>query len=243
MQIKAQRSDLALLLVILALCIGFNMIRIAVFLWYFVFSPAAPAGDTKTYTRAEIEKKGSLILVNKDNLLPSGYIPPNLQWANTIVTCEFSNMRLDAHALKALKKMFEAAKKDEIDLVFFGGWRSEAAQTKFFAKKVSQVGYKAAVIAVSPPRASEHELGLAADILSTKHNIRDANFGTTSTGKWLAANAWKYGFILRYPKSKVSITGYKYEPWHYRFVGEVHARKITENGLCLEEYLENPNRS
>jgi D-alanyl-D-alanine carboxypeptidase len=147
-------------------------------------------------------------------------------------------MRLEANALRALKKMFEAAGKDNLELVFFGGWRSEQAQRKFFDKKVNEVGYKAAVIAVSPPRASEHELGLAADILSVKHKTRDAGFGTTSTGKWLAANAWKYGFILRYPKNKTGVTGYKYEPWHYRFVGETHAKKITESGLCLEEYLD-----
>ena len=133
--------------------------------------------------------------------------------------------------------MFAAAKKEGIDLILFDGWREESLQRLYYTNKIAEKGQSLATTLVAPPRGSEHELGLAADILSTIHQMRDGHFALTATGKWLIANCWKYGFILRYPADKIEITRFLFEPWHYRFVGVEQAKKITESKLCLEEYL------
>ena len=91
---------------------------------------------------------------------------------------------------------------------------------------------KLAENSVALPGTSEHELGLAVDIIADKS--RSDNEEVYS---WLAENAYKYGFIQRYPKNKTAVTGFEYEPWHYRYVGSVAAEEIYEKGLCLEEYL------
>ena len=88
------------------------------------------------------------------------------------------------------------------------------------------------------PGTSEHEIGLAVDIVDVKYQLLEENQEKTETQKWLMKNCWKYGFILRYPKDKQEITGVIYEPWHYRFVGKENAKMIMKNNLCLEEYLE-----
>ena len=82
------------------------------------------------------------------------------------------------------------------------------------------------------PGTSEHQTGLAMDV-----GWIDDSYGDTPSGKWLAANCYKYGFIIRYPKNKESITGYKYEPWHIRYLGTDIAKDVYDSGLCLEEYL------
>ncbi len=91
---------------------------------------------------------------------------------------------------------------------------------------------------VTVPGASEHQLGLALDIVCTSHQDLDEAFADTDAGIWLAQNSYKYGFILRYPKEKEYITGIKYEPWHFRYVGIEAATVITERGLTLEEFWE-----
>ena len=85
---------------------------------------------------------------------------------------------------------------------------------------------------MAEPGTSEHELGLAIDInADLDRSTSDEVYG------WLAQNAWKYGFVLRYPADKTDITGIDYEPWHYRYVGQEAAKEMHKKGLCLEEYL------
>jgi len=189
------------------------------------------------YSVQEVEQGGFLLLVNKTYRLPNGYVPQNLQYANVRVRCEKENTFLNATALDYLEEMFAAAKADGIDLIFFDGWREESLQRLYYTNKIAEKGQSLATSLVAPPRGSEHELGLAADILSTVHQMRDGHFALTSTGKWLINNCWKYGFILRYPGNKIEVTRFLFEPWHYRFVGVEEAKKITESKLCLEEYL------
>ena len=86
------------------------------------------------------------------------------------------------------------------------------------------------------PGTSEHQLGLALDIVDMNNQRLEEEQENTPTQQWLMANCWRYGFILRFPKGREAVTGISYEPWHYRYVGEEAARIITENGLCLEEY-------
>jgi len=216
--------------------------RLILLLTFFPFATLADGQSYSeknpyVYTVQEIEQSSFMLLVNKTRRLPEGYVPPDLQYANTRVLCDKANTFLNATALDYLEEMFAAAKKEGIELIFFDGWREESLQKLYYTNKIAEKGYNLATTLVAPPRGSEHELGLAADILSTVHKMRDGRFADTSTGKWLIANCWKYGFILRYPKDKVEITRFLFEPWHYRFVGVEHAKKITESGLCLEEYL------
>jgi len=190
------------------------------------------------YTPQEVVQGGFLLLVNKSHRLPDGFVPKELQFANDRLRCERENMFLNATALDHLEQLFAAAQKEGIELLFYDGWREEALQRSYYTKKIEERGYSLATTLVAPPRGSEHELGLAADILSTVHQMRDGRFAQTTTGRWLIANCWKYGFILRYPQDKVEVTRFLFEPWHYRFVGVEEAQKITQSGLCLEEYLQ-----
>jgi LAS superfamily LD-carboxypeptidase LdcB len=98
-------------------------------------------------------------------------------------------------------------------------------------------------VKVMPGRMSEHGTGLALDILSSEHENADDSYGETEEGMWLKDNAWRYGFILRYPKNKEKLTGVIYEPWHYRYAGEEAAKYIFEKGLCLEESIETTDQS
>lgn len=90
---------------------------------------------------------------------------------------------------------------------------------------------------VAVPGTSEHQLGLAVDIVDTNYQILDEAQENTAVQKWLMEHSWEYGFILRYPSDKGHITGIIYEPWHYRYVGREAAREMYEQGLCMEEYV------
>lgn len=112
-----------------------------------------------------------------------------------------------------------------------------------FCGKYGLVGYSAeeakieAAKSVAVPGTSEHQLGLAVDIVDVNNQNLDSSQEHTPVQKWLMENSWKYGFILRYPKGKSEITGIIYEPWHYRYVGKEAAADIVERGITLEEYL------
>ena len=112
------------------------------------------------------------------------------------------------------------------------------SQKSVFDAEVNKVGYEKAVQAVAVPGNSEHQTGLSMDISSESAQFAlTEQFGETAEGKWLANNAHRFGFILRYPKGKEGITGYQYESWHYRYVGVKAATEIYENQLTLEEYF------
>ena len=96
--------------------------------------------------------------------------------------------------------------------------------------------YKTASQAVTVPGASEHQIGLALDIISTTYSTLDEGFGDTKAGQWLAEHSCEYGFILRYPKGKEYVTGIEFEPWHFRYVGIDAAEVISRNGITLEEF-------
>lgn len=91
---------------------------------------------------------------------------------------------------------------------------------------------------VAVPGTSEHQLGLAVDIVDVSYQLLDTNQENTDVQKWLLENSWRYGFILRYPTDKTDVTGIVYEPWHYRYVSKEYAKEIYEKGVCLEQYLE-----
>lgn len=187
--------------------------------------------------------QNTLSLVNKLFGLPANYIPEDLVRPN--VPFSFGEQKLEkslmrAEAAAALEKMFVAAKQEGIELAAVSGYRSFGRQDILFNAEIARVGKEKALEAVAMPGSSEHQTGLTMDI-SSKSNQFNLNeqFGSLAEGIWLAENAHKYGFILRYPKGKEGITGYMYEPWHFRYVGKKAAEEIYRNKWTLEEYFEN----
>jgi zinc D-Ala-D-Ala carboxypeptidase len=183
----------------------------------------------------------SMALVNKQFALPENYSPndlirPNIEFSFGNVDIEKSYLR--KKAAYALEKMFTEAKKSGVELMAVSGYRSYQRQVEIFDAEVNRIGIEQAVLVVANPGFSEHQTGLAMDISSQSANLDlTEEFGDTLEGKWLEENAHLFGFILRYPKGKESITGYQYEPWHFRYVGEIAAPIIFANNITLEEYF------
>lgn len=182
-----------------------------------------------------------LALVNKQYFLPDVYAPSDLKRPD--VAFSFGNEQVEKAFLRkeaaaALTKMFNEAKKDGIELFAVSGYRSYKRQKAVFDTEVHRSGKQNAINAVAIPGASEHQSGLAMDISSRSNHLELTDvFASTKEGKWLANNAHKFGFILRYPKGKEGITNYEYEPWHYRFVGIKAATIIFNHKWTLEEYF------
>lgn len=154
---------------------------------------------------------------------------------------------IDERCLPALEQMLDACRSAGLSPFICSAYRTQETQASLFEDKVQSLrweGYaeqeareKAAMV-VAPPGTSEHQLGLAVDIVDEyAPELTDAQ-ENTATQRWLMQHSWEYGFILRYPTEKSSITGIVYEPWHYRYVGEQAAQQIYEQGVCLEEYLD-----
>ncbi len=183
-----------------------------------------------------------LALVNKDYALDE-YKPTDL--VRPDVPFVFGNQELEKaylrkEAAEQLEIMFTSAKAEGVMLTAISGYRSYEYQKMLLEREIAQFGKEKAVMAVAPPGQSEHQSGLAMDISSQSNNFQvNIEFADTKEGKWLAENAYKYGFILRYPEDKVSITQYQYEPWHFRYVGKDAAKVIYENDWSLEEFFNN----
>lgn len=180
-----------------------------------------------------------LVLINKQHPIPEGY-------TFELGTIKGS-MKCDARILEDLFAMLQAAKKDGMNLVICSPYRDLNRQQVLFERKIKNYmsrgmtymnSYKLASQAVTVPGASEHQLGLALDIVSGSYTSLTEGFGDTAEGKWLAEHSCEYGFILRYPLGKEYITSIEYEPWHFRYVGREAAMVITENGMTLEEFVD-----
>lgn len=179
-----------------------------------------------------------LILVNADNPLAEDMVP-NLKTIQ-------GDFKLEEQAADAYLEMKAAAKADGISLLVASAHRPVATQERLYNNKVKEYlnqGYSeadAAIVAatiVARPGTSEHNTGLAVDIVTPSYQRLIEGFANTDAAKWLAANAHNYGFVLRYPQDKQEITNIIFEPWHFRYVGLEHAAFMYENSLCLEEYL------
>ncbi|EOD01234.1 D-alanyl-D-alanine carboxypeptidase family protein [Caldisalinibacter kiritimatiensis] len=181
-----------------------------------------------------------LALVNKNNRLTENYAPDNLVVPNIPFPYKeyYPKKLMREDAAYALEQLFNKAEEDGIDLYATSGYRSYSYQEYIFTSKVMERGINIANQTSAKPGESEHQTGLAMDVTSPSVNFRlTQSFGETKEGKWLKANAHKYGFIIRYPVNKEHITGYNYEPWHIRYVGKDVAKYIAENDITLEEYL------
>lgn len=182
-----------------------------------------------------------MALVNKqfsltDDYTPSDLVRPAVAFSFGDQDIEKSYMRKEAAG--ALEQMFAAAEIEGVELFAVSGYRSYDRQSEVFGAQVAQVGEEEAVKTVAVPGSSEHQTGLAMDISSRSVNLElTEKYEETLEGQWLANNAHRFGFILRYPKGKEAVTGYNFEPWHYRYVGTEAAKIIFEKNITLEEYF------
>jgi D-alanyl-D-alanine carboxypeptidase len=183
-----------------------------------------------------------LALVNKTYELPSSYVPPDLANASAAIRPVRGTQTIRAVIMDPLRKMVDAMHSDGLDPAISSGYRSYDEQVATFNYWVTQYGQKEAERVSAKAGHSEHQLGTAIDFASPGNNYQlDDSFSTTKEGKWLAQKARDYGFILRYPNGKEGVTGYAYEPWHFRYVGDI-AKEIEDQQLTLDEYLANRAR-
>lgn len=180
-----------------------------------------------------------LMLVNKEVRLEESYEPETLILPNVSFTASSDIIVrvMEEKAAKALEELFEAAKEDGIILLANSGYRSYSIQKNLYETNLRVKGRAHTEKYSAQPGASEHQTGLAMDIVAQDYQSLDEGFDNTAAFKWLSENAYKYGFILRYLEGKEDITGYAYEPWHYRYVGLPYSEYITKNNLTLEEFL------
>lgn len=185
-----------------------------------------------------VVKDELLTLVNFENTIPKDWKVDLVQLNN--------GQSVDRRIYDDLIAMLQSAKSEGLNPLICSSYRTNEKQEQLYQNKVSEYlsqGYSKveasdkAAFWVARPGTSEHQLGLAVDIVSTKNQRLDRSQENTVEQRWLIQNSWKYGFVLRYPTNKNSITGVGYEPWHYRYVGKEHAKKINELGVCLEEYV------
>ena len=202
-------------------------------------SPVPSAANGSSKTAAPDKDSWNLLLVNPWNPLPEDY---------TISLTELKNgLSVDSRCYPDLQDMMDACRAAGLSPVICSAYRTQEYQEKLFQNKVSRLmaqGYSEtdataeAGKSVAVPGTSEHQLGLALDIVDINNQHLDESQESTAVQKWLMEHCWEYGFILRYPNDKSEITGIIYEPWHYRYVGREDAEQIHSLGVCLEEYLE-----
>ena len=192
--------------------------------------------DTPFYENYELTdtSKDTLMIVNKHYKIEDNYKPDNL----VTVDAEHgypNKIRSDVY--EEFKKMYEEAKKDNVKIFIASPYRSYSDQNVLYTYYVNTDGKKNADTYSARPGFSEHHTGLAMDLIP-EYGLDLDTFENSDGFKWMQENAYKFGFILRYPKDKEYITGYIYEPWHYRYVGTSAATTIKNEGLTFEEYYE-----
>lgn len=209
--------------------------------------PATPA-DAETSPTALEDLPWNLHLVNRKHPLDADFEPDNLaelpdaSWVEPHV-----NHRVDARIVEDLAAMLTAAEAEGAHPVICSSFRTYDYQENLFENRIERAeredhlegaeAEEAAAFWVAPPGASEHQTGLAVDIVDADYLELDEGQESTATQQWLMTHCTEYGFILRYPTDKSATTGIGYEPWHYRYVGKEAASDIAESGLCLEEWL------
>ena len=203
------------------------------------YTAAATTGETSDEQVVFDKNDWKLLLVNKQHPIPEDY---------TFTLGKITgNMQCDERIIPELLAMLQAAKADGVNLIICSPYRDLNRQEVLFNRKIDAYmskgmsymeAYKTASQAVTVPGASEHQLGLALDIVCDTYYSLNEGFGDTEAGKWLAEHSCEYGFILRYPLGKEYITSIEYEPWHFRYVGKEAATEITEKGITLEEFVE-----
>ena len=209
----------------------------------------------KEVTEADLHH-GFMVLVNYQWQLPEDYEPRDLVVANKLVksgrtgfAASKTNMKLNATVMEKVQALADDAyAKDGIKGYLLGStFRDFSYQTTLYRNKLNYykgLGYRGteaeekAAFWVARPYTSEHHTGLAIDLPSRSHTKLTGSYGQTENGIWLAENAWKYGFVIRYAEEKSDFTQVGYEPWHIRYVGKPHSEILVKQGWCLEEYVD-----
>lgn len=217
-------------------------------------TPSIGSSNTNTVTekneqREQLEILGNengsegnrkeLVLVNKDCMLPEDY--------EVTLTSLNNGQQVDSSIYADLRDMlFTGEKEENLSFLVASGYRTKEKQSQLIEEEIDknisagmtdQEAYEDALFTVAPSGYSEHETGLAVDIVAVSNQRLDDTQEYTRENQWLQENCYKYGFILRYPRDKEDVTGFSYESWHFRYVGKTVARQITEQGITLEEYL------
>lgn len=203
-------------------------------------APAAGAAGTEAAPAEVAEADWKLLLVNPWNTLPEDF-------SVELVTLASCGLKVDKRIFEDLEEMLVACREAGLRPLICSAYRTEAVQTRLYNNKIARLraaGYgresavKEAGRWVAVPNTSEHQTGLALDIVSAGYQGLTKRQERTAEQQWLMEHCWEYGFILRYPSEKSEITGIGYEPWHYRYVGKETALAMRDSGQCLEEYLE-----
>ncbi len=197
--------------------------------------------DNEPLTKKLAQLPWNLTLVNYAYSLDRSYEPPNLK----VLTGKYE---VDSRITQYAQEMLDAAKADGVRLVVVSAYRNFERQNELYDNKTQRLlnanGYslkearEEAAHTVAVPGTSEHQLGMALDIVDASYQKLDEKQEETEGYQWLVKHCAEYGFIVRYPAGKTEITGIIYEPWHFRYVGKEAAEKIMEQGICLEEYIE-----
>ncbi|MDY3795774.1 MAG: M15 family metallopeptidase [Agathobacter sp.] len=194
--------------------------------------------STNTISQGTSDLPWYLTLVNSENPIDDNY--------QITLTRLRNKQAIDSRCYPELQAMMDDCRAAGLSPIICSSYRTYDKQEELFEQQVQEFinqGYgkldaqKKAAGAVARPGTSEHELGLAIDIVDESNQRLNQYQENTAVQRWLMQNSWRYGFILRYPSDKTDITGIQYEPWHYRFVGKEAARIIYENNWTLEEYL------
>lgn len=188
--------------------------------------------DFYTHTKKTDTSKKELMLVNKYHNLDKTYNPNDIVEISNQYAYAGNSIKKDVYS--AYRSMWNAAKKDGNTLIVTSSYRDYKSQEEVWNELETQQGEEIADSRAARPGFSEHQTGLTLDIVT--YNSINNDFDKTEEFKWLQKNAHKYGFILRYPEGKEDITGYSYESWHYRYVGEEVATKIHDLGITYDEY-------
>lgn len=207
--------------------------------------PVTPAEQADEFDKTQFslsDPTSPWLVVNKQRQLnPKTYAPADLRTPNMSV--ESADMQVNSQTAAALEALDAAAKQEGIELVVASAYRSYDEQTSVYGSMVRGYGQTEADRQSARPGHSEHQTGWTADLSAANDTScrLEICFGDTPEGKWLAANAYKFGFIIRYPEGKESVTGYNYEPWHLRFVGKELAAEMRRTGIAtLEEFFNLP---
>ncbi len=176
-----------------------------------------------------------IVLVNKNNKLTSNFVPSNLVKLNT--TYSYENKYVKDIVATSFEELHKDAYSLGYNITITSAYRDYNYQLDLFNYYVKEKGLTYALKASAKPGHSEHQTGLSIDVEGSNKDYD--NFDKSKEFEWMKNNCYKYGFILRYPQGKEFITGFKYEPWHYRYVGINLATYITNNNLTLEEYVYN----
>ena len=184
-----------------------------------------------------IDPASITVFIDKTHSLPADYVPESL--VTPYINSTSDVIQVNEKAADALKSMATAASDSSVTLYLTAGYISYETQDDYFNDRAGMVGEAEANKTIAKAGFSEHQTGLAFDFSDEPSGTNTTvAFADTDAGKWLIEHAWEYGFIMRYPEGKEAVTGYTYQPWHYRYIGKDVAKAIHEAGenYTLEEY-------